>query len=79
MSSSNRLYSNEELNLLLEDIKPLESKDFKSIESNSFTTINKTPLIYLDSLEVIICRKCRIFIYPTLGSTLKYLKVSIYL
>lgn len=74
--SSLRPSSNEKLNLFLKDLKPIELKDFKKLDSNSYTTIETTPLIYLDSLEIIICRECGIFITPTLEGTIKHLKVS---
>ena len=75
MSSRNN--SNSELNLLLENIKPLEENAFLKVKPSSTTSIGDTSLEYLDTLELIICKECRIFIYPTLRSTLKHLKVSI--
>lgn len=74
---SSRSISNNELNLSLENIKPLEKNAFRKVNPSSTTTIGDTSLEYLDSLELITCKECRIFIYPTLSSTLNHLKVSI--
>ena len=69
--------STTELNILLESIKPIESAYFRKIEPTPTTTIGDTSLEYLNTLEIIICKKCGIFIYPTINSTLKHLKVYI--
>lgn len=76
MSNPIKDYSNEELNDLLEDIKPNTLDSFKKLRLSTTTSIIKTPIKYLDEIKILVCSKYRIYINPSFTSIKKHLKVS---
>lgn len=77
MSNLIKNYFNVDFNNLLEDLKPYTKDSFNKIKPSSTIGLPNTPILYLEDIKIIICRKCKIYINPTYNTIKNHLKVSL--